>query len=57
MHDLLFAIQEHAEAGGSVRVLVDGQEVATLSDGLHGEIFSDKGWIARFSKYPQKNEG
>jgi len=53
MHDLLFAI---ADSGGVVRVLVDGQEIANLSDGLHGEIFGDEGWITRFSKYPSEIE-
>lgn len=56
MHDLLFAIQEETDAGGPIKVLVDGQEVAKLSDGLHGEIFGDKGWIVRFSKYPSQVE-
>ena len=56
MHDLLFAIQEQADAGGAVRVLVDGQEISKLSDGLHGEIFGDEGWIVRFSKYPSQVE-
>ena len=56
MHDLLFAIQEQADAGGAIKVLVDGQEVAQLSDGLHGEIFGDDGWIVRFSKYPSPAE-
>ena len=52
MHDLLFAIQEESDADGALKVLVDGEEVAKLSDGLHGEIFGKDGWIARFSKYP-----
>jgi hypothetical protein len=52
MHDLLFALQEEADLDGTVRVLVDGVEVATQSDGLHGEIFSEEGWIARFSQFP-----
>lgn len=56
MHDLLFAIQEEADAGGPVKILVDGHEVAKLSDGLHGEIFGDEGWIVRFSKYPSQAE-
>jgi hypothetical protein len=56
MHDLLFAIQEDADAGGAVKVLVEGQEVAKLSDGLHGEIFGDNGWIVRFSRYPSQVE-
>lgn len=49
MHDLLFAI---SDSGGAVKVLVDGHDVAQLSDGLQGEIFGDDGWIVRFSKYP-----
>jgi hypothetical protein len=53
MHDLLFAI---ADSGGAVRVLVDGQDVAELSDGLQGEIFGDDGWITRFSKYQSEVE-
>jgi hypothetical protein len=52
MHDLLFALQEQADAGGAIRVLVDGNEVARVSDGLHGEIFGEDGWIARYSRYP-----
>ena len=56
MHDLLFAIQEDSRPGGSVKVIVDGEEVAGLSDGLHGEIFGDQGWIVRFSEYPSELE-
>ena len=52
MHDLLFAIQESHDFGEGIEVLVDGKPVAGLSDGLHGEIFCDNGWIKRFSKYP-----
>ncbi|MGV3756891.1 MAG: DUF6547 family protein [Verrucomicrobiota bacterium] len=54
MHDLLFAIQEASDAGSEIKIVVDGKEVAKLSDGLHGEIFGDSGWIAAHSKYPQK---
>jgi hypothetical protein len=57
MHDLLFALQEQADDDGSIRLTVDGVEVAKESDGMHGEIFSDEGWIARFSQYPQKSTG
>jgi hypothetical protein len=27
-----------------------------LSDGLHGEIFGEDGWIVRFSNYPAESE-
>jgi hypothetical protein len=56
MHDLLFALQEEADASGSIQVLVDGEEVAKLSDGLQGEIFGNEGWIAHYSKYPSEIE-
>ena len=56
MHDLLFALQEEADAGGAIRVLVDDKEVAKVSDGLHGELFGDEGWIVRYSKYPSEKE-
>jgi hypothetical protein len=51
MHDLLFALQEESDTDGAIRFFVDGKEVAKLSDGLHGEIFSDEGWIVRYSSY------
>lgn len=56
MHDLLFAIQDQADHKGTIKVLVDGQEIAKISDGLHGEIFGDEGWIVRFSKHPCPSE-
>jgi hypothetical protein len=51
LRDLLFAIQEEGDVKGAIKVLVDEKEIAKLSDGLHGEIFGDRGWIARYSKY------
>jgi hypothetical protein len=56
MHDILFALQEESDADGSIRVVVDGQDVAKLSDGLHGEIFGEDGWIVRHSKYPAEDQ-
>ena len=56
MHDLLFALQQEADAGGAIRVLVDDKEVAKASDGLQGEIFGDDGWIVRYSRYPSEKE-
>lgn len=55
MHGLLFAIQEESDSDGSIRVFVDGDDVGKMSDGLHGEIFCEDGWIARFSEYPGKS--
>jgi hypothetical protein len=56
MHGLLFALQEEADASGDIRLVVNGQEIAKLSDGLHGEIFGDDGWIVRYSQYPSPEE-
>src|SRR5262245_16634065 len=51
IHDFLFALQEESDSGGPIRIHVDGTDVASLSDGLHGEIFSEDGWYARFSAH------
>lgn len=51
IHDFLFALQEEADSGGEVAIRVRGKNVATLSDGLHGELFGEEGWFARFSAH------
>jgi hypothetical protein len=51
LHDFLFALSEAHDAGQGIAVVVDGQDVAALSDGLQGEPYSEEGWLARFSKY------
>jgi len=53
MHDFLFALVEAHECGQSVEIVVNGENVVPLSDGLHGEQFTDDGWIARFGKHPE----
>lgn len=47
IHDFLFALQEQSE----IQILSDGENVVELSDGIHGEQFSDEGWFAKYSKY------
>jgi len=54
MHDMLFALVEAHDDG--IEVIVDGENVVELSDGLHGEQFSDNGWIAKFGKHPELPE-
>jgi len=44
-------VQEEAEAGNEIQILVDGENIAELSDGLQGESFSEDGWNAKFSKH------
>ncbi|MCA9623807.1 MAG: hypothetical protein KC731_32515 [Myxococcales bacterium] len=55
IHDFLFALQEASE-NGAVRILVDGNDPARESDGLHGELFSEDGWCARFSEYGEPTD-
>ncbi|WP_417888156.1 DUF6547 family protein [Zunongwangia sp.] len=51
MHDFLFAIQESNDLDSGLKVFMDGENVAELSDVLHGEIFTEDGWIERFSRH------
>jgi hypothetical protein len=53
LHDFLFALQEAHNRGDGIAVMVDGQNVADQSDGLPAELFSDEGWLARYSKHGQ----
>ena len=50
VHAFLFALQEAMDAG-VVELRVKGKNVAQLTDGLHGELFTSKGWQARFSDF------
>jgi hypothetical protein len=56
IHDFLFAIQESHDEDGAVAVKVDGKDLADLSDGLQGELSTDKGWFARFSKHGKQGD-
>jgi len=51
MHALLFSLQEISDLDEGIEIWVEGKNIAELSDGLHGEIFSDEGWIKRFSRH------
>lgn len=55
LHDFLFALVEVNDRDQGVEVIVDGQNVVELSDGLHGEPFVD-GWIAKYSQFPESSE-
>jgi len=56
IHDFLFALQEQNDSDGRVAVLVDGSRIAEASDGLHGELFTEDGWFARYSKHGEPPE-
>ncbi|MGF1689578.1 hypothetical protein L4C36_23500 [Photobacterium japonica] len=48
IHDFLFAVDELQD---EMPVSVNAEEIAKESDGLQGEIFTDDGWFAKYSKY------
>jgi hypothetical protein len=57
LHSFLFKLQEIADYRGDstslpdMQFLVNREDIATLSDGLHGEAYGSDGWIAKYSKY------
>ena len=51
MHGFLFALQEQADFDNDIQILVDGQNIVELSDGIHGEAYSEEGWYAKYSRY------
>jgi hypothetical protein len=51
LHEFLFALTEGHDREGSISVLVEGLNVANQSDGLHGELYGDSGWLVRHSKH------
>ena len=53
IHDFLFALVESHDADRGIAVVVDGTNIADASDGLHGEQFTDDGWITRFGAFDQ----
>jgi len=53
LHKFLTSLEE-ACAREQLEVTIEGESVTSLSDGLGGELFSDAGWYARFSKYGPK---
>lgn len=53
MHDLLFALQEAHDLEQGIDVVVDGSNIAECSDGLHGELYGDNGWLAKYGRYKE----
>ena len=51
IHDFLFAIQENLDFENDIQIKVEGTNIAELSDGLHGELFTEDGWQAKYSKF------
>jgi len=53
LHHLLWTFEQNEH----IRIAVDlpderVESLNAISDGLPGELYSDEGWIARFSKEP-----
>lgn len=51
MHDFLFALQENSDLNNDIQILVNGENIIDLSDGLSGELYTEDGWYAKYSKY------
>lgn len=51
LHDLLFAFQEAHDLEKGIEITIDEKNIAELSDGLNGELYSDEGWFAKYSSY------
>lgn len=51
IHDFLFALQESSDMNEEVKVIVDGQNIGKLSDGLSGEPYTEDGWYSKYSSF------
>ena len=51
MHDFLFALAERSDFDGDIEIIVDNKNIAEDSDGLQGELFSEDGWLQKFSQH------
>ena len=56
LHDFLFALQEASDNNENIKFLVNGKNIAELSDGLQGELFSEDGWFSKYSAYGETSE-
>ena len=56
LHDFLFALVEANDFDKGIALVVDGKNLAEISDGLHSEPYTDEGWIAKFSEFPNTSE-
>lgn len=54
IHNFLFSLQELADFENNIQISVNGKNIVELSDGIHGESYSEDGWNVKFSKYKSK---
>ncbi len=48
MHNMLFMIEEHEE----INIIYDTEDIEERSDGLSGELYTEDGWIEKYSNKP-----
>lgn len=46
LHNMLFMLEEHDD----VELLMNGENIAEISDGLSGELYTEDGWIKKYSE-------
>jgi hypothetical protein len=62
MHELFMRLGDEARDGGAT-LTINGIELLTSAvnekswPGLHGGLFTERGWYARFSKYGERGDG
>ncbi|MEE6032937.1 hypothetical protein [Avibacterium paragallinarum] len=47
LHNILFLFEQYPE----FELTFENQNLANLSDGLSGELYTEDGWIKKYSKY------
>ena len=50
IHDFLFAIEEQADFENDIQIIVNEDNIVEMSDGLQGELFTQDGWLEKYSK-------
>ncbi len=56
LHDFLFALHESTENSEGIELIVNGNNIAELSDGLQGELFTEDGWLSKYSAFGEPSE-
>ena len=46
IHNMLFMLEQHPE----FELIVEGENLDEISDGLAGELYTEEGWFMRFSE-------
>ena len=56
LHDFLFSLHESTENNEGIELIVNGKNVTELSDGLQGELFTEDGWLSKYSAFGEPSE-